>query len=148
MTPKKRWLACGIVDGLTRGLLMFVLCEFVVSGLFSKTYIVDLYASLFCFLVYVTLFLLHTHYNKEHLLRFYLIGQAVFALCVVVTLTNYIELHLLLFPRKPLENIDGLFLLLSQAIYLFPSGIIRLVILISTRIINISKRNSTKQGKE
>lgn len=142
MGKLKRTLLLGITDSLFRGLLLFLLGEYIVSDLGGRSYVGSIIAAAICMVLSVVMFIVLAAKAKGRLIQFYGMGQVFFLLALLILLMNYLEVHIYLFPHRELASGDGIILLLSHTIFILPSEVIRLVVFISM-IVNKRVQNNS-----
>lgn len=129
MAAKYSYVKGATIDGLIRGAILFFLNEFIISQHIAPPYVVLWVATIACVAISVGEFCWIMCSLNNKLLSFYVVGQCVFALSIILIFVNYMTLGLHIFPTRNLGNGDGILIVLFNGMYLITSGLLRLGVL-------------------
>ena len=138
MNNNKRYIFLAIIDGITRGALLFLLVEFI-----GSTYI-DAFANwvvltvIFAGLSAIVFWLLIAHPGSKPIIVFFS-GSALYLLACFLIFFNYLSIGIHILPMRELSNGDGILLLFVGGSYEVLSFVARLAVWIGVRIYRARK---------
>lgn len=138
MTDCKAMIIHATADGITRGVSVWLINEFIFS-LFSGKSIetILLRTALLCIAALAILSWL-TRRSLKKMGRckmrtiYYFFSLLMFLISLLCMLALIITFHINLFPEKAVGNVDGILLLFIDAAFVFISGMIRICLAICT----------------